>query len=219
MLPSAPVQLLSTPPRCQLPLPPLTTLSNLGPAAPSQKLKDRPSLLIRLTWPATEVWTGAAGKTREALAALGLVLPLIGELGGVRAQRVLARITPEAVLRAAEGALKLEDWLGLGRPAAHALGQHNEDLIAAHRTVQLSADRAGLIACRDLGAALRAVLLLRNEYRSFLEASRERGLFGVLERDPADNPALADLRIRARALVAFYLSTDFAVLTREPRDK
>lgn len=168
---------------------------------------------------ATEIWTGAAGKTRDVLSALGLVLPLVGELGGARAQKVLARLTPEAVVRAAEGALKLDEWLGLSRPAEHALGQHNEDLIAAHRTVQLSADRAGLVACKDLRAALRALLLLRNDYRPLLAESEARGFHSVLSREPSANPALVDLRVRVRALVAFYLSADYATLARLPSDR
>src|SRR3546814_8413798 len=46
-------------PLCQRPSPPLMASSNLGPAAPSQKLRNSPLALIRLTWPATDVWITA----------------------------------------------------------------------------------------------------------------------------------------------------------------
>src|SRR5215469_11526942 len=41
---------------CQVPLPPATTPSFLGPL-PSQKLTVSPAVLTRLNCPATEVWT------------------------------------------------------------------------------------------------------------------------------------------------------------------
>jgi hypothetical protein len=159
----------------------------------------------------SEVWTGAAGKTRDALVALGVVLPIVGELAGARAHRLITRLTPETFARAADGALKLDAWLGRERPAAPGLAQRNEELIAAHRLVQLSADRAGLICAERLAPALRAMLVLRAEYRSVLEASRSLGLFEALAREP-ESPALSDLRARVHALVAFYLSADFEVL-------
>src|SRR3546814_2158126 len=53
------VQLLFPAPLCQRPSPPLMASSNLGPAAPSQKLRNSPLALIRLTWPATDVWITA----------------------------------------------------------------------------------------------------------------------------------------------------------------
>lgn len=162
---------------------------------------------------AAEVLTGAAGKTRDALVALGVVLPFVGELGGPRAQRVLARLTPEALARAAEGALKLEKWFGTVRARESGLAQRNEELIAAHRLVQLSADRAGLIAAGDLVAAFRAMLLSRSEYHELLAESRRRGLLVALGDERTDTPARADLRVRLRALIAFYLSSDFDVLT------
>src|SRR3546814_20813736 len=73
MLPAALVQLLSVPPTCQVPLPPLMVSLNLGPASPSQKLNERPAELTRLTCPATEVCTdtslppGSAPRPRLSL--------------------------------------------------------------------------------------------------------------------------------------------------------
>ncbi|HEY8947099.1 MAG TPA: hypothetical protein VIM73_22800, partial [Polyangiaceae bacterium] len=157
---------------------------------------------------ASEVWMGAAGKTRDALMAIGFVLPFLSELGGQRTRNWLARVAPEALGRAAEGALVLDQLFGTGKSREPGLGQRNEELIAAHRLVQLSADRAGLVACRSLRAALRATLLGRAEYHSILHASRQVPLFEALD-EAEGSAALADLRVRLRALVAFHLSPEF----------
>lgn len=55
------------------------------------------------------------------------------------------------------------------------------------------------------------MLALRTEYRLILEASLDRGLVPALAREP-ETPAVTDLRVRIRALIAFYLSPDFDAL-------
>ncbi len=163
---------------------------------------------------AGEVWAGAAGKTREALVLLGFVVPLVAEFGGPRAQRVLGRIGAEAIERAAGRAAKLGELLGRDdeRPSP-ALGQRNEELILAHRLVQLTADRAGLVAAQDLRAALRSVLLTRADYREVLLDAEGRGLLPALAARRTASAAFADLLVRVRALIAFYLSSDFDALS------
>jgi len=162
-----------------------------------------------------EIWAGAAGKTRDALSALSIFVPLLSELAGPRAQRILTRVGSEALQQAAQRAGRLPEWIGDTTPnEGPAIGQRNEDLIAAHRLMQLSADRAGLIACRNLCAAVRAVLLTRADYRELLQAAQTDGLFRALaERHPGD-PALQDLELRLRALIAFYLSFDYDAVLR-----
>lgn len=159
---------------------------------------------------AGEVWAGAAGKTRDMLLALGVMLPIAMELGGPRAQRILGKLSRAALDRAAEGAAKLPDLMAHDADSESlALGKRNEELIAAHRLVQLTADRAGLVAARDLKSALRALLLTRAEYRPVLDDSRTRGLVAALAQRRAESPAISDLLVRVRALAAFYLSPEF----------
>jgi hypothetical protein len=163
----------------------------------------------------SEVWIGAAGKTRDALLALGLVLPVLAELGGGRAFKLLKRVSPETVARGAEAADRLEKLVG-GRKSSlsRALGQHNEELIGAHRLVQLSADRAGLVLAPHLPSALRTILLTRADYRELFLLAGDVGLAAALERRPLPEVPLADLLVRIRSLVAFYLSPDFdSILT------
>ncbi len=158
----------------------------------------------------SEVWIGAAGKTRDALLALGLALPVIAELSGGRALKLLKRLSPETVVKSVEAADLLEKLVG-GRKSSlsRALGQHNEELIGAHRLVQLSADRAGLVLAPHLPSALRAILLMRADYRDLFTLAREVGLATALQRRPLAEPAMADLIVRIRSLAAFYLSPDF----------
>ncbi len=165
---------------------------------------------------AGEIWAGAAGKTREALTALGLVLPVLAELGSPRAQRVFSRLGAEAVQQAMRRASRLPELFGdIGSERERpALGQRNEELIAAHRLVQLTADRAGLVMCQHLESALRAVLLTRSDYREVLIASETEGLWRALGDRRAEGAAFADLGIRLRALIAFYLAADFDVALR-----
>ncbi|MFO7177689.1 MAG: hypothetical protein DIU78_003215 [Pseudomonadota bacterium] len=167
---------------------------------------------------ASEVWTGAAGKTREALVALGIVLPVIAEVGGGRAARLIGKLGPGTIARSAEAAERLERFFGnRGSSLGRALGQRNEELIAAHRLVQLSADRAGLVLAGHFASALRAILLTRADYRQVLLATTDAGLDTVLLRQPAGDPATADLLVRVRALIGFYLSPDFDVLLARAR--
>jgi hypothetical protein len=165
---------------------------------------------------AGEVWAGAAGKTRDALVLFSMLVPVVREIGGPRAQRWLGRLSAEALERAAGGAARLPELFGRSAAAASpALGQRNEELIAAHRLVQLTADRGGLVIAGDLAAALRAVLLTRADYRELLDAAREQGLMPALNGRRSASPAFADLLLRVRALIAFYLSADFDALTPE----
>jgi hypothetical protein len=162
---------------------------------------------------AGEVWAGAAGKTKNALVALGFVLPVVVNFGGARAQRLLGRLGAEAFERATRGALRLPE---LFEPrvasSSEPIGQRNEELILAHRLVQLSADRAGLAIAQDLGGALRAMLLTRADYRELASAAAANGLVHALEARRSHSPAVADLMVRVRAVVAFYLSSDFEML-------
>ncbi|HET9954731.1 MAG TPA: hypothetical protein VFQ61_09505 [Polyangiaceae bacterium] len=164
----------------------------------------------------SEVLSGAAGKTREALSLLGLALPLIKEVSGGRAQKVLDRVSKEALDRAAEGAARLPELFGSrtsGEGPTSTLARANEELIAAHRLVQLTADRSGLVCANSLHAALRCMLLTRSDYHTILATTAQAGLRKALFESGSQDPAAQDLAFRVRALIAFYLSDDFDTLT------
>jgi hypothetical protein len=95
-----------------------------------------------------------------------------------------------------------------------ALSRINEELITAHRVMQLTADRAGLVVSADLQAALRSMLLLRLDHRELLERSLREGLISILsERDANEKMAHQALAVRIAALFSFYLSSEYARLS------
>ena len=98
-------------------------------------------------------------------------------------------------------------------PAEAPLSRINEELITAHRVMQLTADRAGLLVSADLQASIRAILLLRSDHRVLLDRSLREGLISVLsERNASGEMAHQALAVRIAALFSFYLSSEYARL-------
>ena len=89
-------------------------------------------------------------------------------------------------------------------------------LLATHRLMQLSADRAGLLLAGDLRAAIGAMLRLEPD-PSAARASRAKFMDYVLARDEQQHLRYEMLAIRVAALVAFWLSDDYAVLASYPK--
>jgi hypothetical protein len=89
-------------------------------------------------------------------------------------------------------------------------------LLAAHRLMQMSADRAGLVLCGDLRASLRGLLLVRPDTRAVLDEMVQRDVVSVLLDDSAQtDPAMrADLTVRVAALFDFYVSEEYVALRR-----
>ncbi|MEZ4226642.1 MAG: hypothetical protein R3B13_37185 [Polyangiaceae bacterium] len=165
----------------------------------------------------SEVWAGALGKGKEGLdMALGM-LPL---LRGVRLIQQVTRVTDQvplaAIRKTVKGAVALRRGLiehtgkSSGDTGPDGLSTLNEQLVAAHRLMQLTADRAGLVACQDPAAALRAMLLIRTDSSPLLERIQRDGLDPVLAtRDDHGVLVHQDLAIRAAQLLSFYLSDDY----------
>jgi hypothetical protein len=167
----------------------------------------------------SEVWAGALSKTRDGLdLALG-VLPLLkGWKIADRLSRVFSRIPTDAVKKALRGARAVTTF----RPDREhpvrdrVLSALNEELVAAHRVMQLTADRAGLVLCGDPAAALRAMLLGRPDYREALPRVEHEGIGLLLaERDAEGRIRFQDLAVRTAALLSFYLSDEYVRLRDE----
>jgi hypothetical protein len=107
-------------------------------------------------------------------------------------------------------------WQSRGRGAAQDgadLGPGDHRIIAAHRVMQITADRAGLVLCGDLGAAVRAMFLLQSRLLPELAVAERLGLGEALgRRDGHGQLILADLTVRVAALAAFWLSDEYARL-------
>jgi hypothetical protein len=169
-----------------------------------------------------EVWAGALEKGKQGLdLALG-VLPLLRGLKVARqVHQAMQRVPMEAIQRVVNSAQKMRRGVQqkLGpRPEPHgaraeALSALNEDVVAAHRVMQLTADRAGLLSCADLCAALRAMMLMRGDYQEELAIAEREGIDVVLARRTADAKMVhQDLAVRVAALLSFYLSDDWVRL-------
>jgi len=168
----------------------------------------------------SELWSGALDKGKQGVElALGLVPVLRGWALADKAMRVTSRVPIPAVQRVVDAAQQLQRRVLLStlRPPASSqddgLSMLNETLVVAHRMMQLTADRAGLVIAGDVQASLRTMFLLRRDYRAELTIVERRGLAAVLgQRADDGHIAYQDLAIRVAALLAFYLSDEYVRL-------
>lgn len=89
-----------------------------------------------------------------------------------------------------------------------------DQLIAAHRLMQLGADRAGLLICGHPAPAIKAMLAL--DGGDALEAYRKDGLYAMATMRSTEGQLVhAELTLRVCALLSFWLSEDYATLATE----
>jgi hypothetical protein len=173
----------------------------------------------------SEVWAGALSKSKQGLDfALGVLPMLKGWRFADKISRAFSKIPLNAARRVLDGAGGFSGRVRSGlmivpspRPINEGvLSRINEELVAAHRVMQLTADRAGLLLAGDLRSAVRGLLLLRRDHRQLLLEAERDGLDAVLaRRDPGGTIEHQDLAIRVAALIAFYLSDDYEKLRAE----
>ncbi|MCA9630672.1 MAG: hypothetical protein KC766_23535, partial [Myxococcales bacterium] len=145
----------------------------------------------------SELWAGALDAGRQSLdLALG-VLPFLRGVGMAgRIGQLAKRLQMEDVQKVITGAravdrLRSSYVTGRTPPVEPEIDKSvitapNEALVAAHRVMQLTADRAGLVLAGDLKAALRAMFLVRPDFRAELNSVEQRGLAEVLGRRTED---------------------------------
>ena len=161
----------------------------------------------------SDAWNGAVAKARQGIdVALG-VLPLRGVVVADRVAQagstLLAPVLREFVRMTNRG----KRGRAAPKPQANVLSIINEELLVTHRVMQLTADRAGLVICGELNAALRAMLLVRRDFRDELPRVERRGMAPVLGQRAEDgHMAYQDLAVRVAALLRFYLSPDYTRL-------
>ncbi len=174
----------------------------------------------RLT--SNEIWAGAFAHTKGGVELILGVLPLLqGMPLGPSVTKFLERVPEPALRRGLEALVRFEREKR-GKPQApslappSALSHVNENLLAAHRLMQMSADRAGLLLCGDLRASVRGLLLVRPDTRAVLDEMVQRDVVSVLLDDSAQtDPAMrADLTVRVAALFDFYVSEEYVALRR-----
>ncbi len=165
----------------------------------------------------SDVWAGALEKSKQGLdLALGVLPMLKSWRVANRVSRLASRVPQGALKRVVGGAAAVSDQVRRvvdPQRQSEDISALNEDLIAAHRVMQLTADRAGLLLAGEIGSALRAMLLVRRDYRRELPAVEQKGIEPILARRDAEGEiAYQDLAVRVAALLSFYLSDDYARL-------
>lgn len=170
----------------------------------------------RLT--SNEVWAGAWSHTKGGVElALGLLPLLKGLPLATSVTKFLDKVPEPALRRGLETLVRFERrQRRTPEPseAPSALSHINEHLVAAHRLMQMSADRAGLVLSGDLRASLRGMLLVRPDTRALLDAMVERGLVTALLDSEIDTALQRDLLVRVAALFHFFESDDYLALRR-----
>ncbi|HWN67210.1 MAG TPA: hypothetical protein VNM90_06195, partial [Haliangium sp.] len=161
-----------------------------------------------------DVWTGAWQTGRAGLDLLFVTLPALRGIHLVdRIQDLLDLYRIPVVGKVLERGVGrvLDKRRGRleGSPEAVHIAPAYEDLLAAHRAMQLTADRAGLLFAGDLRSAIRAIFRSRAEYRAELPIAEHYGLGEALTRsDHRGEILFQDLAIRIAALIAFFLSPE-----------
>jgi hypothetical protein len=171
----------------------------------------------RLT--SNEVWAGAFARTKGGVElALGLLPLLKGLPMAASLSKVLDKIPEPALRRGLEALLHFEHKQRRTpvEPSAppSALSHINENLVAAHRLMQMSADRAGLVISGDLCSSLRGLLLVRPDTRALLDSMVERDLVSVLLESEIEPALRSDLLVRVAALLYFFVGEDYLALRR-----
>lgn len=153
-----------------------------------------------------EVWRGAVGKGRVALELVLAALPLAkGAQLGAKVSQVLDKV-PTATLERALG-LFMDLESNLKRlPGSNELTARHEELVAAHRAQQLTADRVGLVVARSIAPVVSGLFRLRGDHHALRDAIAEAGLEVAAQGTLLDHP---ELLLRIQALVSFYLSPEF----------
>jgi hypothetical protein len=137
-------------------------------------------------------------------------LKLADRLGVITAKLSLPKVGQFAA--AAKDLQRMLDASSTTAPRSD-LSQANETLVEAHRFAQLSADRAGLIACGDLATAIRSMLLGRTDYARVSTRLGQLSVLDAMAQQHASNPrAFDDLKTRLGFLLAFYVEDEFADL-------
>ncbi len=143
-------------------------------------------------------------KTGEAISTVGANVAVVMGQGADavgKAQGVTGGVT---------GAMdKVREYTG-NQARTRTLGVDQRQLVVAHRVMQLSADRAGLLLCGDIRAAVRAVFITGPDSLVELPMAEQHGLERALSRRGPEGEILhQDLAIRVGALLSFYLSDDY----------
>ena len=162
----------------------------------------------------SEVWSGAYEKGKETVGFVLGVLPALKIFKfGARIAGAAEAIQSGPAAKVFETAGRLLPSGASKAPVETSLERRSEELVAAHRVTQLTADRAGLLLCGSPTSAVRTMLIARPEYLAELTVASEQGLAAaVTRRDGSGQLLHGELATRVCALLGYYLSDDYTAL-------
>jgi hypothetical protein len=119
----------------------------------------------------------------------------------------------ESIGHSKEGGQK---FFAVDEEESEDISPSNDKLVVAHRVMQLTADRAGLVFCGDIIAAVRSMFFTSRAYQPELYLAQKNDLVTCLKRcDEKGNYILQDLAIRIGSLISFFLSNDYQILRKK----
>jgi hypothetical protein len=173
-----------------------------------------------------DVWEGAFDKTISVMEFLPVVGGYLGKLGSLgkfatQANQFSSRFgSAQQYISHAWGLASraqeiYRDKIGKKEPPKNRNEKKPEEagIIGAFREMRLTADRAGLVLCKDLQSAVQAIFKSSQKFRTHLSTVEKTGLDVFLsKKDEERNLLYQNLAIRLAALFSFYLSEDFTSL-------
>lgn len=160
-----------------------------------------------------ELVSGAFDKGKLTFELLTSVVPFLSAFPwGRRLGQLAGYFDNKLVSRSAQ---RIRDYLGSGDGGGDSEStlDRSVGLIAAHRMMQLTADRAGLLCSGDLGACILAMWKLRPESVAYLEVLRTKGVSAAAQAlSQEDDDLWRSLSTRAAALTAFAWSEEYQEL-------
>jgi len=167
-----------------------------------------------------DVWNGAWNKGKASVNFVLGMLPLFKGLKPIdRISDLIELARNSAVGKVLTGVGVTDDALKQAGLKAQKelelegqIGAMAGELLATHRVMLLTADRAGLLLNRDLHAALRALFLESASTAAELSVAQLMGLPACLARAEFDDT----LALRVSSLLSFYLSADWDALQQAP---
>lgn len=153
-----------------------------------------------------EVWAGGLELGVEGLGVMFAATPLIKKVYSTTLGKVVSTLGGPMVDRV-RGNLKANKKQSRG-----SLSHDNSELVAAHRVMQFTADRAGLLLAGSPTAAIRAMFAGHPANLAKWALVRRHPLVDVLVRGEDDSKRDQMLAVRVAAMLAFFVSPDFATL-------
>lgn len=153
-----------------------------------------------------EVWAGGLELGVEGLGVVFAAAPLLAKVYNTTLGKVLGTLGKPIVDRV-RGSLRANE-----KPSRGSLSHEGSELVAAHRVMQFTADRAGLLLATSPTAAIRAMFAGHPASLAKWALVRRRPLAEVLLRGEDASARDQLLAVRVAAMLAFFVSSDFATL-------